>query len=133
MSAVQAITRNTRITPQKVREVARVIQGLPAEKAVETLRYIPRKAARLLRKTLQSAIANAENNHSLNAAELVVTSARANQGPVLKRIRPSAKGSAHPIRKSTSHIHVELDVAAPAETVVKPRRAKKAAAKNEEA
>jgi large subunit ribosomal protein L22 len=105
---VQAITRNARSTPQKVREVARLIQGLPATQAVETLRFIPRKTARLLGKTLHSAIANAENNNSISADKLVVVSARADQGPVIKRFRPSAKGSAHPIRKSTSHIRIVL-------------------------
>lgn len=105
---VKAITRNVRSTPQKVRAVARVIQGLPAPKAVDTLRFIPRKTARLLGKTLASAIANAENNNNLSAENLVVLSARADQGSVLSRIRPSAKGSAHPIRKSTTHITVVL-------------------------
>ncbi|MDR2430516.1 MAG: 50S ribosomal protein L22 [Puniceicoccales bacterium] len=106
---VHAITRNARTTPQKVREVARLIQGLPAEQAVSALRFIPRKTARLLAKTLQSAIANAENNHNLLASNLIVVSARVDKGPVLRRFRPSAKGSAHPIRKSTSHIHIVLD------------------------
>lgn len=108
---VQAITRNVRSTPQKVREVARIIQGMPASKALDTLRFIPRKTARLLGKTLKSAIANAENNHNLSSEDLFVLSARADQGPVLKRIRPSAKGSAHPIRKSTSHIRIVLSEA----------------------
>ncbi|MDR3229288.1 MAG: 50S ribosomal protein L22 [Puniceicoccales bacterium] len=112
---VHAITRNVRSTPQKVRAVARIIQGLPAEKAVETLRFIPRKSARLLGKTLKSAIANAENNNQLAAAQLTVVSARADQGPVLDRHRPSAKGSAHPIRKSTSHITITLSDDIPAE------------------
>ncbi|MDR0535996.1 MAG: 50S ribosomal protein L22 [Puniceicoccales bacterium] len=105
---VKAITRNVRSTPQKVREVARVIQGLSASKAVDALRFIPRKTARLLGKTLASAIANAENNNNLSVENLVVASARADQGAVLKRFRPSAKGSAHPIRKSTTHITVVL-------------------------
>jgi large subunit ribosomal protein L22 len=105
---VKAITRNVRSTPQKIREVARVIQGLPATKAVDTLRFIPRKTARLVGKTLASAIANAENNNNLSADTLTVLSARADQGAVLKRHRPSAKGSAHPIRKSTSHITIVL-------------------------
>ncbi|MDR1497750.1 MAG: 50S ribosomal protein L22 [Puniceicoccales bacterium] len=104
----QAITRNVRSTPQKVREVARLIQGLPATQAVDTLRFIPRKTARLLGKTLHSAIANAENNKSITADQLIVVSARIDKGPVLKRFRPSAKGSAHPIQKSTSHIRIVL-------------------------
>ncbi|MDR2862492.1 MAG: 50S ribosomal protein L22 [Puniceicoccales bacterium] len=107
----QAITKSARMTPQKVREVARQIQGLPATQAADALRFIPRKSARLLAKTLKSAIANAENNpeNSISANDLYVASIRVDQGPVLKRHRPSAKGSAHPIRKSTAHIRVVLD------------------------
>lgn len=105
---VQAITKFARMTPQKVREVARQIQGLPVAQAADVLRFIPRKSARLLAKTLQSAVANAENNHNLSSQSLVVLSARVDQGPVIKRFRPSAKGSAHPIRRSTSHIKIVL-------------------------
>ena len=103
-----ALTRFARMSPQKVREVARQIQGLPAEEAIQLLRFIPRKSARLLSKTLASAIANAENNHQLSSADLVVVSATVNQGPVLKRSLPAARGSAHPIHKSMSHIRVAL-------------------------
>ncbi|MDR2980743.1 MAG: 50S ribosomal protein L22 [Puniceicoccales bacterium] len=105
---VQAITKFARMTPQKVRDVARQIQGMPAEQAMDTLRFIPRKSARLLAKTLKSAMANAENNEKLSTKNLIVVSARVDQGPVIKRFRPSAKGSAHPIRKSTSHIRIVL-------------------------
>jgi len=96
------------MSPQKVREVARQIQGLPAEEAIQLLRFIPRKSARLLGKTLASAIANAENNHNLSSSDLVVVSATVNQGPVIKRSMPAARGSAHPIHKSMSHIRVAL-------------------------
>jgi len=109
---VQAITKAARITPQKVREVARQIQGMPATQAADALRFIPRKAARLLAKTLKSAIANAENNHNLSSQNLIVLSARVDQGFVIKRFRPTAKGSAHPIRKSTSHIRIVLSESA---------------------
>lgn len=105
---VKAITKFARMTPQKVRDVARQIQGLPALRAADLLRFIPRKSARLLLKTLNSAIANAENNNNLSAKDLVISAAIVNQGPVLKRFRPAAKGSAHPIRKSTSHITIVL-------------------------
>lgn len=105
---VKAITKFARMTPQKVRDVARQIQGRPALEAVDLLRFIPRKSARLLLKTLNSAIANAENNNNLSPKDLVVSAATVGQGPVLKRFRPAAKGSAHPIRKSTSHITIVL-------------------------
>lgn len=105
---VKAITKFARITPQKVRDVARQIKGLPALEAADLLRFIPRKSARLLLKTLNSALANAENNNNLSLKDLIIASATVGQGPVLKRFRPAAKGSAHPIRKSTSHIIIVL-------------------------
>lgn len=103
---VKAITKFARMTPSKVRDVARQIQGRPVLEAADLLRFIPRKSARLLAKTLNSAIANAENNKNLSAKDLVVVAATVGQGPMLKRFRPTAKGSAHPIRKSTCHITI---------------------------
>jgi large subunit ribosomal protein L22 len=114
---VQSLARNVRVSPKRLRQVTRVIQGRPAAEALDLLRFIPRKTARLVRKTLASAIANAENNHNLSSANLVVKRALAEQGPVLKRFRPASKGSAHPMRKGTSHIRIILSdnaAAAPA-------------------
>lgn len=105
---VQALTKFVRISPLKAREVAKVIQGKPAEEALELLRFIPRKSARLLAKTLQSAIANAENNHNLSVSDLIVAKAAVNEGPALKRFKPAARGSAHPYKKRTSHFHIVL-------------------------
>lgn len=103
---VKALTKYVRMSPAKVRDVARQLKGRPVVEAVDLLRFIPRKSARLIAKTLNSAIANAENNNNLSAKDLFVVSITVGQGPVLKRFRPVAKGSAHPIRKSTSHITV---------------------------
>jgi large subunit ribosomal protein L22 len=105
---VQALTRHCRMSPKKVREVAREIQGMNAAQAAETLRFIPRKSARLIEKTLKSAIANAENNENLVAENLVVSSCTVDEGPMFKRFRPTARGMAHPYRKRTSHIKVIL-------------------------
>lgn len=105
---VQALTRFVRISPQKARDVARAIQGLPAEKARETLRFIPRKSARLLGKTLASAMANAENNHNLSADALKIKLAVVEEGPVLRRFQPGARGMAKPIAKRTSHFRIVL-------------------------
>jgi large subunit ribosomal protein L22 len=110
---VTAITRNARMSPKKVREVARTIQGRTAIEAVSYLELIPRKSAALIAKTLRSAIANAENNNNLAADTLVVKSAIIEQGPVLKRFKAAARGSAAPRRKKMSHIRIVLaDVAA---------------------
>lgn len=105
---VQALTKYTRMSPKKVREVAREIQGRPAQEALDLLRFIPRKSARLIHKTLTSAVANAENNHNLSSDDLHVKFALIEEGPALKRFRPVARGSAHPIRKRTSHIRIVL-------------------------
>lgn len=105
---VQAITRYARMSPKKVREVARTIQGRTAPDAVDLLGVIPRKSARLIVKTLKSAIANAENNNNLSADSLVVKSAIVDQGPVLKRFKAGARGTAMPRRKKMSHITIVL-------------------------
>ena len=103
---VQALTRYAHMSPKKVREVARTIQGRRAAEAVEYLTLIPRKSARLIAKTLQSAIANAENNANLSADALFVKSAIVENGPVLKRFKAGAKGTAMPRRKKMSHIRI---------------------------
>jgi len=105
---VQALTKYTRMSPKKVREVARVIQGKDVTEALDMLKLIPRKSARLIYKTLQSAVANAENNHDMSSTNLKVHRALVEQGPRLKRFRPVARGSAHPYQRSTSHIRIIL-------------------------
>jgi len=105
---VQALTRYAHMSPKKVREVARTIQGRKAPAAVEYLLLIPRKSARLIAKTLLSAIANAENNANLAADALFVKSAVVENGPVLKRFKAGAKGTAMPRRKKMSHIRIVL-------------------------
>ena len=109
---VQALTRFARMSPKKMREVAREIQGRPVPEAVELLTLIPRKSARLIVKTLKSAIANAENNNNLSADTLIVASAVIETGPVLKRFKAGARGSAMPRRKKMSHIRIVLSEAA---------------------
>jgi large subunit ribosomal protein L22 len=105
---VQALTRYARMSPKKMREVARTIQGRPATEAVEFLSLVPRKSARLIAKTLKSAIANAENNRNLSADSLTVRSAVIENGPVLKRFKAGARGTAMPRRKKMSHIRIIL-------------------------
>jgi large subunit ribosomal protein L22 len=105
---VIATTKYSRMSPAKVGQVTRLIQGKSASQALEVLRFIPRKSARLVEKTLKSAIANATNNAKLAAEALLVKQAVANEGPRLKRWQPKARGSAGPIVKRTSHIRVVL-------------------------
>ena len=103
---VKALTKFARMSDKKVRDITREIQGRNAAEALEILKLVPRKSARLVAKTLASAIANAENNNGLRADNLVVPAAYVDEGPTLKRIRPRAKGSASRILKRTSHITV---------------------------
>jgi large subunit ribosomal protein L22 len=105
---VQAVTKYVRMSPKKVREVALEIQGKRATSALSLLKVVPRKSARLIAKTLQSAIANAENNNNLSSDNLIISRALVEAGPVLKRFRAGARGSAKPIRKRTSHIRIIL-------------------------
>ena len=105
---IQATYRYARISPLKVRDVAREVTGLPVSAALDVLNFTPKKAAFLIGKTLKSAIANAENNHDLSADDLFVKSAMVGEGPVFKRWKPRARGGAAPIRKRTSHIFVIL-------------------------
>lgn len=105
---VQAILKNFRMSPQKVREVVRQVQGMNAVQALATLLVVPRKSARAVAKTLQSAIANAENNHGLKRERLRISGAFAQTAGSLKRFQPKARGSAGPIIKRSSHIKIVL-------------------------
>ena len=105
---VQALTRYARMSPKKMRDVSRIIQGRKAAEAVDYLALIPRKSARLISKTLKSAIANAENNNNLSADSLIVKLAIIENGPVLKRFKAGARGTAMPRRKKMSHIKIVL-------------------------
>jgi large subunit ribosomal protein L22 len=107
---VQALTRNARMSPKKVREITTQIQGRKVPDAVDLLALIPRKSARLVLKTLKSAIANAENDAKVNrtADQLVVFRALVENGPVLRRFKAGPRGSAMPRRKKMAHIRIVL-------------------------
>ncbi len=105
---VRSIYKYARISSQKARQVTRAITGMPVSQALSVLDFTPKKAALLVGKVLRSAVANAENNHEMDAEELVVRSAVATPGPTLKRIMPRARGSAAPIKKRMTHITVIL-------------------------
>ena len=105
---VQSLTRYARMSPKKVREVARTIQGRKVPDALNLLGVITRKSSRLITKTLKSAVANAENNNNLSADSLTVKFALVENGPVLKRHKAGARGSPKPRRKKMSHIRIVL-------------------------
>ena len=105
---VHAITKNIRMSAQKMREVVRQIQGLPALQAQAVLAVVPRKGARFVAKTLKSAIANAENNKSAKPETLRIKEAVAQTATTLKRFTPKARGSAGPILKRNCHVKIVL-------------------------
>ena len=121
---VKSTYKYARISPFKVREVTREIQGLPVSAALDLLAFTPKKAAFLIGKTLKSAIANAENNANLKPDGLVVKEAIVGEGPTLKRIMARARGSASGILKRTSHIRIVLSDEIPIQTR-EARRAKR--------
>ena len=96
------------MSPQKMREVVRQIQGLPAQQAQAVLAVVPRKGARFVAKTLRSAIANAENNKNLKPEKLRIKEAVAGSATIIKRFTPKARGSAGPILKRRCHIKITL-------------------------
>ncbi|MEY8562038.1 50S ribosomal protein L22 [Eggerthellaceae bacterium 3-80] len=102
----KAVTRHVRVSPRKARIVIDQIRGKSVPQAREILQFTNRAVAEVVEKTLNSAVANAENQHHVRPETLVVKTAFADEGPTLKRIRPRAKGSASRIRKRTSHITI---------------------------
>ncbi len=94
---------------RKARLVTDAIKGKRAEEAVAVLRFMPQHAARDVARVLQSAMANAENNHNLSTEDLVVVEAHANEGPTIKRWHPRAQGRAFPIHKPMTHITIVVE------------------------
>jgi large subunit ribosomal protein L22 len=105
----RAVTRHVRISPRKARLVADLIRGKQVEEALLILRFAPKKAARLLMKTLRAAIANATDTQNVDPDALYVKRTYIDGGMTLKRIIPRAHGRATPIRKRTSHFTVVVD------------------------
>ncbi len=106
---VSATAKYIRRSTRKTRLVTRAIVGRPVEEAAAMLQFMPQGAARDVAKVLQSATANAENNHDLPADELFVAEATANEGPTIKRFRPRAQGRAFPINKPMTHVTVVVE------------------------
>jgi len=105
---VRSTYRYAKISPFKVREVTRAIQGLPVSAALDLVAFSPKKAAHLIAKTLKSAVANAENNANLRVDGLVVKEATVGEGPTMKRLMTRARGSGSRILKRSSHIRIIL-------------------------
>jgi large subunit ribosomal protein L22 len=108
MMQVSATAKRVRVSPQKARLVVDLVRGKPVSAALDILGFSTQKAAGLVRKVVESAIANAENNNGADIDELKIAEIFVNEGLVMKRIKPRAKGRADRIVKRTSHITVTV-------------------------
>lgn len=104
----RAVAKYMRISPQKVRRLVDAVKGETVEDGLAKLKYMPQKAAGIVRKILQSAVANADQNANIDVDSLVIRNITADQGPMLKRFRARARGRGTRILKRTSHITVVL-------------------------
>jgi len=107
-SEAMAVAGKLRTGSRKLNLVAQMIRGLPADKALSQLKFSPRRVAGEVRRVLESAIANAENNLGLDPSSLVIKTASADMGPSMKRYRPRAQGRAFAIKKQTCHISIAV-------------------------
>jgi large subunit ribosomal protein L22 len=105
----QAITKYVRISPRKVRLVVDQIRGKGVEEALNILKFVPKRSAVVIAKTLRTAVANAENTQSVDVDRLYVKQAKVDEGGMWKRFTPRAQGRATRIRKRLSHITIVLD------------------------
>lgn len=95
-----------RISPQKVRQIVGAVKGKPVESGLNVLKFMPQKAAQMVEKIVRSAVANADQNPDIDVDSLVIKGIIVDEGPMLKRFRPRARGRASRILKRTSHITV---------------------------
>ena len=105
---VQAISRNIRISPRKVRIVANLIRGKKAGEAISILHITPKAASKIIEKCLRSAMANAENNNNMNIDNLYISTIFVDAGPIMKRVHPRSRGQAFGIMKRTSTLTVKV-------------------------
>ncbi|MBW2195020.1 MAG: 50S ribosomal protein L22 [Deltaproteobacteria bacterium] len=104
----KAIAKHVRISPTKVRKVAKAVKGKPVEDALNLLGFMPQRSAKILTKVVRSAVANADQEPDVDVDSLSISNISVNEGPTLKRFKPRAMGRASRILKRTSHITVVL-------------------------
>jgi large subunit ribosomal protein L22 len=107
--AYTATHRHAQISARKVRPIADMIRGKKVDEAMAILKYQPQRGARLLEKVLQSAVGNADDRRAPNLGGLRVVDARIDGGPMVKRVRPGARGMAHVIHKRMAHIKISIE------------------------
>jgi large subunit ribosomal protein L22 len=105
---VRAVSKYVRVSPQKVRVLIEAVKGKPVEAGLNALKFMPQKAAKLLEKTVRSAVANADQIPDIDVDALIIRNITADQGPMLKRFRARARGRGARILKRTTHITVVL-------------------------
>jgi large subunit ribosomal protein L22 len=103
-----ATYRFARISVRKLRPILDLVRGKYADDAVDILRYLPHRGARMIEKVLKSAMANAEDKGIRNVGDLIITDARGDGGPMFKRLMPRARGMAYMIRRRSAHIRIGL-------------------------
>jgi large subunit ribosomal protein L22 len=108
MMKVKAQAKWIRIGSRKLARVLEIIRGQKAQDALDLLRFMPQKGARILEKIIKSAVANAKNNYKLDESTLIIAEAYVNKGMVMKRMRPRARGRGFPINKRTCHLTMFL-------------------------
>jgi len=96
------------MSPRKIRPVAALIRGRDAAEALELLKYLPNRGARLLEQVLKSALGNAADRGARDIEDMVVVESRIDGGPMMKRIQPRARGSVYPIKRRYAHIHIAV-------------------------
>lgn len=128
---MKAVARHVRIPPRKARLAIDLVRGKPVGEALVILQHLPNKSARIAKKVLESAVANAVHNKGLPPSMLYVERAYVDEGPRWKRILPKDRGRAFRILKRTSHITIELGISAP-NAQTRKRRAKSTAASQQE-
>jgi large subunit ribosomal protein L22 len=104
----KASHRYADMSPRKIRPFATLIRGRSADEALELLRFLPNKSARLLEQVVKSALGNAEDRGARDIDELIVAESRVDGAPIMKRIMERGRGTAYPIKRRYSHIHVTL-------------------------
>ncbi|GAN67388.1 50S ribosomal protein L22 [Acetobacter orleanensis] len=118
----QAITRNIRVSPRKLNLVAGLIRNKPASQAVATLTFSKRRIAQEVKKTLESAIANAENNHQLDVDQLIVKTAEVGKSIVMRRFHARGRGRSARVEKFFSHLKIVVAERAPEPEAASPEQ-----------
>jgi large subunit ribosomal protein L22 len=104
----RAIHRYADMSARKIRPVAQLVRGRMADEALELLKFLPNRSARLVEQVLKSALGNAEDKGARDIEDLIISVSRVDEGPIMKRIQPRARGTAYPIKRRCAHIHIAV-------------------------